>query len=114
MTAHHPAIIQGTVDSAASVSIDLYACHPRLVIGWLKKSSSTPTREDFLHSTIPSFCSHRRPFLLGLMLAFHEDLPASNCQRGERKASLTAAYQERQHPSKPIHHPTGKRSQEAC
>ena len=34
MTAHRPAIIQGTVDGAASVSIDLYACHPRPVNGY--------------------------------------------------------------------------------
>src|SRR5262245_10737483 len=37
------------------------------------------------HSTIPSVCSHLRPFLLGLILAFHEVLPARTRQRWERK-----------------------------
>src|SRR5262245_18717170 len=40
---------------------------------WLKKASSTHTRQDFYEPTQHySVCSHLRPFLLGLILAFHE------------------------------------------
>src|SRR5262245_7722103 len=91
--------------------LPLYACHHRMAKKVLLYSDQGGLLTN-LHSTLPSVCSHRRPFLLGLILAFrllddqlafHEVLPARNCKRRERKASSTAANQERQHSSKPIH-----------